>query len=194
MYDSITKKLKSITDASGKVFTFTYTGEYVSKITGPSVGTDPREVTFEYDGNDLVASTTPEKKKYRYGYENGKLRYTYDPKHTEAKPYKPTYTYEGEKLVKVTDPLRKETVTAYNDEVREVTVTDQKGVKDIYSYTVAGNPLKTFVDADGLKLITLLSIKQIVSRRKQIRKIKGNEFLNLIRMMEKETSHPLRIH
>ncbi|EJQ78680.1 YD repeat (Two copies) [Bacillus toyonensis] len=153
-YDSITKKLKSITDASGKVFTFTYTGEYVSKITGPSVGTEPREVTFEYNGNDLIASTTPEKKKYRYGYENGKLRYTYDPKHTEAKPYKTTYTYEGEKLVKVTDPLGKETTIAYNDETREVTVTDPKGVKDIYAYTVAGNPLKTIVDADGLKLTT----------------------------------------
>ncbi|MFD3446720.1 DNRLRE domain-containing protein [Microbacteriaceae bacterium 4G12] len=153
-YDATTKKLKSITDASGKTFAFTYTGDYVSKITGPSVGTEPREVTFEYDGDYLIASTTPGKKKYRYGYENGKLRYTYDPKHTDAKPYKTTYTYEGEKLAKVTDPLGKETTLAYNDVAREVTVTDPKGVKDIYAYTVAGNPLKTIVDADGLKLTT----------------------------------------
>ncbi|MFD3447575.1 DNRLRE domain-containing protein [Microbacteriaceae bacterium 4G12] len=149
-YNSTTKKIETITDASGRVFTFTYTGAFITKITGP----DKREAVFEYNGDYLISFTTPGGKKYRYGYEGGKLRYKYDPKHTDANPYKTTYTYEGEKLVKVTDPLGKETSLLYNDPVREVTVTNPKGVKSIYAYTVSGNPLKTVIDADGLKLTT----------------------------------------
>lgn len=148
-YDT-TGKLTSIKDASGRTFVLAYTGAHVSKITGP----DNRVITFEYDGDNLIASTTPQGKKYRYGYENGKLRYTYDPKHTDANPYKTTYTYEGNKLVQVTDPLGKITKLTYNDTAKEVTLIDPKGVKDVYSYTTAGNPLKTVVDADGLKLTT----------------------------------------
>ncbi|WP_188388787.1 DNRLRE domain-containing protein, partial [Priestia taiwanensis] len=143
-------KLQTITDASGRKFIFTYSGDLVSKITGP----ENRTVTFEYDNKHLVGSTTPSGKAYRYGYEGGKLRYTYDPKHTDATPYKTTYTYENDKLVKVTDPLGKETTIAYNDGVREATVTDSKGVKDLYTYTAAGNPEKTVVDTAGLKLTT----------------------------------------
>ncbi|PLR76189.1 wall-associated protein [Bacillus sp. V3-13] len=148
-YDS-TGKLTTIKDASGREFLLTYTGEHVTKITGP----ENRTVTYEYSGDNLIASTTPRGKKYRYGYENGNLRYIYDPKHTDTEPYKTTYTYENNKLVKITDPLGKETSLTYNDGTREVTVTDPKNVMDVYGYTIAGNPLKTVVDADALKLTT----------------------------------------
>ena len=143
-------KLTAIKDATGREFVLTYTGTHVTKITGP----ENRVVTYEYSGDYLIGSTTPRGKKYRYDYENGLLRYTYDPKHTDANPYKTTYSYLGNKLVQVTDPLGKNTAIAFNDSSREVTVTDPKGVKDVYTYTLAGNPFKTVVDEDGLKLTT----------------------------------------
>ncbi|PEM49507.1 DNRLRE domain-containing protein [Bacillus wiedmannii] len=144
-------RLLEIINASNRKLALEYNTEgFLSKITGP----ENRTVTYEYKDGQLIGVTTPRGKKYRYGYENGKLRYTYDPKHTEQKPYKTTYTYENNRFVSVTDPLGKATKLAYKPETREVIVTDPKQVKDVYQHNFAGNPEKTIVDADGLKLTT----------------------------------------
>ena len=63
---------------------------------------DNKTLTFNYDGDFLVSSTTPEGKVYKYGYDNGLLTSIYDPQHTDAKPYKTSYAYENNRLVKVT--------------------------------------------------------------------------------------------
>ncbi|PGZ99563.1 wall-associated protein, partial [Bacillus pseudomycoides] len=164
-------RLTKVKDEHGNTLTYRYENGRVVEITNASnrkvslqygtdgllmklVGPENRTVTYEYKDGQLVGVTTPRGKQYRYGYENGKLRYTYDPKHTEQKPYKTTYTYENNRLVGVTDALGKETKLSYNSEAREVTVTDPKNVKDMYHYNLAGNPEKTIVDADGLKLTT----------------------------------------
>lgn len=42
-----------------------------------------------------------EGKVYKYGYDNGLLTSIYDPQHTDAKPYKTSYAYENNRLVKV---------------------------------------------------------------------------------------------
>ncbi|MED1303707.1 hypothetical protein P4U65_24790 [Bacillus pacificus] len=42
------------------------------------------------------------------------MTHVYDPKHTDEKPYQTIYTYENERLVKVTDPLGKASTLSYN--------------------------------------------------------------------------------
>ncbi|MCJ7988020.1 hypothetical protein MUB16_35910 [Priestia sp. OVL9] len=65
------------------------------------------------------------------------------------------YTYDEDgKLTKVTDVLKKVTSISYDTDNREVTVTNPKGSKDVYTYNEDGNPSKTVVDADNLKLTT----------------------------------------
>ena len=93
------------------------------------IGPDNKTITFKYDGDLLVSSTTPEGKVYKYGYDNGVLTSIYDPQHTDAKPYKTSYAYENDRLVKVTDPLGKATTLAYNTGSKEVTLTNPKDVR-----------------------------------------------------------------
>lgn len=117
-------RLTKVKDEHGNTLTYRYENDRVVEITNASnrkvslqystdglltklVGPENRTVTYEYKDGQLVGVTTPRGKQYRYGYENGKLRYTYDPKHTEQKPYKTTYTYENNRLVGVTDALGK---------------------------------------------------------------------------------------
>ncbi|MDA1691548.1 wall-associated protein, partial [Bacillus cereus group sp. Bcc02] len=115
---------------------------------------DNKTLTFNYDGDFLVSSTTPEGKVYKYGYDNGLLTSIYDPQHTDAKPYKTSYAYENNRLVKVTDPLGKATTLAYNTDTKEVTLTNPKGRKTVYTYNDAGNPVKTVEDVGRLNLTT----------------------------------------
>ncbi|UOY93295.1 hypothetical protein MUG87_03980 [Ectobacillus sp. JY-23] len=122
----------------------------MTKVTGP----DNKVITFTYQGEELISSTTPRGKTYRYGYENGLLRYVYDPKHTTQVPYQTTYTYTGNKLTEVKDPLGKVTSIQYDDTKREVTVTDPKGTQDKYGYNIAGNPTYDIIDAGRLNLTT----------------------------------------
>ncbi|WP_025753467.1 DNRLRE domain-containing protein [Priestia megaterium] len=149
-YSYVSGKITSITDASGRSVSLSYQGNYVSKISYEN-----QVSTFTYSGDQLVETKTPNGRTYKYGYENGKLRFVYDPKHTDAKPSVTEYTYDGAgKLIKVTDVLKKVTSISYDTDNREVTVTNPKGSKDIYTYNQDGNPSKTVVDADNLKLIT----------------------------------------
>nr|MCX3330441.1 hypothetical protein [Bacillus pacificus] len=115
---------------------------------------DNKTLTFNYDGDFLVSSTTPEGKVYKYGYDNGVLTSIYDPQHTDAKPYKTSYAYENNRLVTVTDPLGKATTLAYNTDAKEVTLTNPKGRKTVYTYNDAGNPVKTVEDSGRLNLTT----------------------------------------
>ncbi|PFD18358.1 hypothetical protein CN269_29855, partial [Bacillus thuringiensis] len=104
-------RLSKVKNASGKELLLQYEGanKKVSKVTGP----DNKVITYTYRGDLLISSTTPEGKAYRYGYENDLLTHVYDPKHTDEKPYQTIYTYENNRLVKVTDPLGKATTLAY---------------------------------------------------------------------------------
>jgi len=149
-YSYVNNKITSITDASSRSVSISYTGDYVSKITY-----EDQITTFTYTGDQLTETKTPNGRTYKYGYENGQLRFVYDPKHTDAKPSVTEYTYDSEgKLVKVTDVLKKETTISYNTDARQTTVTNPKGSKDIYGYNEDGNPSKTVEDADNLKLTT----------------------------------------
>ncbi|WP_155008756.1 DNRLRE domain-containing protein [Priestia megaterium] len=149
-YSYVSGKITSITDASGRSVSLSYQGNYVSKISYEN-----QVSTFTYSGDQLVETKTPNGRTYKYGYENGKLRFVYDPKHTDAKPSVTEYTYDGDgKLIKVTDVLKKVTSISYNTANREVTVTNPKGSKDVYTYNEDGNPSKTVVDAANLKLTT----------------------------------------
>ncbi|MBJ8055061.1 DNRLRE domain-containing protein [Bacillus cereus] len=145
-------RLSKVKNASGKELLLQYEGtnKKVSKVTGP----DNKVITFTYKGDLLVSSTTPEGKTYRYGYEKELLTHVYDPKHTDEKPYQTIYTYENDRLVKVTDPLGKASTLSYNTDAKEVSVVDAKGRKAIYNYNDAGNPVKTVVDAGRLNLTT----------------------------------------
>lgn len=149
-YSYVSGKITSITDASGRSVSLSYQGDYVSKISYEN-----QVSTFTYSGNQLIETKTPNGRTYKYGYENGKLRFVYDPKHTEAKPSVTEYTYDEDgKLTKVTDVLKKVISISYDTDNREVTVTNPKGSKDVYTYNEDGNPSKTVVDADNLKLTT----------------------------------------
>ncbi|MBA3926359.1 DNRLRE domain-containing protein [Listeria rustica] len=153
-YTYASGKLTGMTDASGRKVSVAYNGAQISKVTGP----ENRDVTFTYDAaKQLTASTTPRGKAYRYGYTDGLLTAIYDPKHTEATPYKTAYEYADKKLVKVTDPVGKATTLSYAPEKREATLVNAKGKKTVYTYNQAGNPEKVIVDADGLKLSTTTS-------------------------------------
>ncbi|MGG4438650.1 DNRLRE domain-containing protein [Priestia megaterium] len=149
-YSYVNNKITSITDASSRSVSISYTGDYVSKITY-----EDQITTFTYTGDQLTETKTPNGRTYKYGYENGQLRFVYDPKHTDAKPSVTEYTYDSEgKLIKVTDVLKKETTISYDTDARQTTVTNPKGSKDIYGYNEDGNPSKTVEDADNLKLTT----------------------------------------
>ncbi|MEF7657824.1 DNRLRE domain-containing protein [Bacillus thuringiensis] len=145
-------RLSKIKNASGKELVLKYDEHYkkVSRVIGP----DNKTITFKYEGDLLVSSTTPEGKVYKYGYDNGVLTSIYDPQHTDAKPYKTSYAYENNRLVKVTDPLGKATTLAYNTGSKEVTLTNPKGRKTVYTYNDAGNPVKTVEDVGRLNLTT----------------------------------------
>lgn len=149
-------KLTSMKDASGRTVSFGYAsgGAQITKVSGPEI----RDVTFSYDAQkQLMMSTTPRGKQYRYGYTDGLLTAIYDPKHTDDKPYKTAYEYTDKKLVKVTDPVGKAKTLSYAPEKREATLVNAKGKKTVYTYNQAGNPEKVVVDADGLKLTTTTS-------------------------------------
>ncbi|MDH6651021.1 UNVERIFIED_ORG: RHS repeat-associated protein [Bacillus sp. PvP124] len=149
-YSYVSGKITSIIDASGRSVSLSYQGDYVSKISYEN-----QVSTFTYSGDQLTETKTPNGRIYKYGYENGKLRFVYDPKHTDAKPSVTEYTYDEDgKLTKVTDVLKKVTSISYDTDNREVTVTNPKGSKDVYTYNEDGNPSKTVVDADNLKLTT----------------------------------------
>ncbi|QLC90859.1 DNRLRE domain-containing protein [Priestia megaterium] len=149
-YSYVNNKITSITDASSRSVSISYTGDYVSTITY-----EDQITTFTYTGDQLTETKTPNGRTYKYGYENGQLRFVYDPKHTDAKPSVTEYAYDSEgKLAKVTDVLKKVTTISYDTDARQTTVTNPKGSKDIYGYNEDGNPSKTVEDADNLKLTT----------------------------------------
>ncbi|PGK08261.1 wall-associated protein [Bacillus anthracis] len=150
-YDS-ESRLSKVKNASGKELFVQYDGS--NKKAARVIGPDNKTITFKYDGDLLVSSTTPEGKAYKYGYDNGLLTSIYDPQHTDAKPYKTSYAYENNRLVKVTDPLGKATTLAYNTNAKEVTLTNPKGRKTVYTYNDAGNPVKTVEDVGRLNLTT----------------------------------------
>ncbi|WP_163655848.1 DNRLRE domain-containing protein [Listeria sp. PSOL-1] len=144
-------KLTSIKDASGREVTMSYDGALVSKVVGP----EARTIQYTYNAQqELIASSTARGKVYRYGYTNGKLTTIYDPKHTKEKPYQTTYTYDGEKLSDITDPVGKKTTLTYDPEAQRATLTNEKKKQTVYEYNDAGNPKKEVVDASGLKLAT----------------------------------------
>ncbi|BCC57733.1 TPA: DNRLRE domain-containing protein [Bacillus cereus] len=145
-------RLSKIKNASGKELVVQYDGN--NKKAAKVIGPDSKTITFKYDGDLLVSSTTPEGKVYKYGYDNGLLTSIYDPQHTDAKPYKTSYAYENNRLVKVTDPLGKATTLTYNTDAKEVTLTNPKGRKTVYTYNDAGNPVKTVEDSGRLNLTT----------------------------------------
>ncbi|MDD1515378.1 DNRLRE domain-containing protein [Priestia megaterium] len=149
-YSYVNNKITSITDASSRSVSISYIGDYVSKITY-----EDQITTFTYTGDQLTETKTPNGRTYKYGYENGKLRYVYDPKHTDDKPSVTEYTYDSEgKLIKVTDVLKKVTSISYDADARQTTVTNPRGSKDIYGYNEDGNPSRTVKDSDSLKLTT----------------------------------------
>ncbi|WP_096478389.1 aureocin A53 family class IId bacteriocin [Bacillus anthracis] len=150
-YDGASR-LSKVKNASGKELVLQYDGN--NKKAARVIGPDNKTITFNYDGDLLVSSTTPEGKVYKYGYDNGVLTSIYDPQHTDAKPYKTSYAYENDRLVKVTDPLGKATTLAYNTGSKEVTLTNPKGRKTVYTYNDAGNPVKTVEDVGRLNLTT----------------------------------------
>ena len=145
-------RLSKVKNASGKELVVQYDGN--NKKAVRVIGPDNKTLTFNYDGDFLVSSTTPEGKVYKYGYDNGVLTSIYDPQHTDAKPYKTSYAYENNRLVTVTDPLGKATTLAYNTDAKEVTLTNPKGRKTVYTYNDAGNPVKTVEDSGRLNLTT----------------------------------------
>ncbi|MGU3372269.1 DNRLRE domain-containing protein [Bacillus mycoides] len=145
-------RLSKVKNASGKELLIQYDGN--NKKAARVIGPDNKTITFKYDGDLLVSSTTPEGKVYKYGYDNSLLTSIYDPQHTDAKPYKTSYAYENNRLIKVTDPLGKATTLAYNTDAKEVTLTNPKGRKTVYTYNDAGNPVKTVEDSGRLNLTT----------------------------------------
>ena len=149
-YGYINGQIASITDASGRSISISYTGDHVSKMTYKN-----QVISFTYNGDDLTETKTPNGRIYKYGYENGQLRFIYEPKHTSDNPAVTEYTYDNDnKLIKVTDTLKKVTTISYNTDARQTTVTDSKGSKSIYEYNEDGNPSKTVEDADNFKLTT----------------------------------------
>ncbi|MCU7712677.1 DNRLRE domain-containing protein [Priestia sp. JV24] len=149
-FSYVNGKIASITDASARSVSLSYTGNFVSKITYENQVT-----TFTYNGDELIESKTPNGRTYKYGYEDGKLRFIYDPKHTVDKPSVTEYEYDNVgKLIKVTDTLKRVTSVSYDTDARKTTVTNPKGSKDIYAYNEDGNPLSTIIDSNNLKLTT----------------------------------------
>lgn len=148
-YSYVNGKVISI-DSANRSVSLSYTGEYISKIMY-----EDQVTTFTYTGDQLTESKTPNGRTYKYGYENGQLRFVYGPKHTDANPSVTEYTYDNDgKLVKATDVLKKVTTISYNADARQTTVTNPKGNKDIYAYNEDGNPSKIIEDTDNLKLTT----------------------------------------
>jgi len=149
-YSYVNGKIISVTDASGRSITISYNGNYVSK-----VAYEDQVINFTYTGDLLTEVKTPNGRIYKYDYDNGKLRFRYDAKHTADKPSVVEYSYDTEgKIVKVTDVLKKVTSISYSTDSRQTTVINPKGNKDIYGYNEDGNPSKTVEDAENLKLTT----------------------------------------
>ncbi|MBT2655351.1 RHS repeat protein [Bacillus sp. ISL-18] len=149
-YQYTSGKLTSITDASGRIISLQYqTDGFISNVTY-----ETRVVSYTYNTGNLTEVKTPENRIDKYGYENGKLRFVYDPKHTTDTPSVTEYVYTTDKLTAVKDVLLKQTTLSYNTALREVTVTNPKGTLDVYTYSEAGNPVKTVMDSTNLKLTT----------------------------------------
>lgn len=148
-YSYVNGKITSI-DSANRTVSVSYTGDYVSKI-----AYEDQVVTFTYKDEQLTQTAAPNGQIYKYDYENGKLRYVYDPNSTDSKPSVTEYTYDNDgKLIKVTDVLKKVTSVSYDIDGRQTTVTNPTGSKDIYGYNEDGNPSKTIEDAASLKLTT----------------------------------------
>ncbi len=145
-------RLSKVKNASGKELVVQYDGN--NKKAVRVIGPDNKTLTFNYDGDFLVSSTTPEGKVYKYGYDNGVLTSIYDPQHTDAKPYKTSYAYENNRLVTVTDPLGKATTLAYNTDAKEVTLTNPKGRKLFIRITMLETQSKQVEDSGRLNLTT----------------------------------------
>jgi len=149
-YSYVNGKITSISDASGRSVSLSYTGEYISKITY-----EDQIISFAYNNNELTEVKTANGRTYKYGYENGKLKFVYDPLHTESFPSFTEYTYDEDgKLIKVTDALKKVTNITYDTDNRQATVTGPKGNKDVYIYNEDGNPKTYISDSNNLKLTT----------------------------------------
>ena len=68
-YDSTNKKILTVKDASCRTYTFTYNGDYITKITDPS----SRETTFYYGGvGRLTTVTYPNGSYVQYEYDSDK--------------------------------------------------------------------------------------------------------------------------
>lgn len=153
-YEYTNNQLTKITDATGnRSFTFNYKGKFIGEIIGP----EQKKVSFDYDSDNLVSSTTPKGKLYRYGYyENSSLlQYLYDPKHTEKKEYKTTFLYENEKVTDIIDPVNKKTNLKYIPDAKQVIITDPKGKKNSIIYNLSGNLIESSVDIEKLNLKTI---------------------------------------
>lgn len=162
--------VQSVTDSSGRKVTFTYTDGLLSKLTGPSNtdGTD-RVIQFDYTDSLLTKVTNEEGKVYSYGYENGKLRFVYEPEHTADKPSFTEYAYdEASRLIRIMNPENKETKIAYNPEKNQATETEPKGNQNVYEYNSSGNPSKEIIDAGGLALTTTYTYEGNLLRAKTI--------------------------
>jgi RHS repeat-associated protein len=145
-YEYTDNKLTNITDAVGRSFILVYEGNLIEEINGPA----GKKVSFTYDPitNHLRSSETPSGKLFRYGYEDGVLKYLYDPKHTDEKEYKTTYIYENGKVKNVIDPVNKTTTLDYYAENKQVIIKNPKLNKTTIKYNLSGNLIESVVDSD----------------------------------------------
>ncbi len=68
-YDSTNKKIQTVKDAAGHLYTFTYNGDFITKITDPAM----RETTLNYDSEEKIATITFHDGTYvQYEYDSDK--------------------------------------------------------------------------------------------------------------------------
>lgn len=151
-YDDKNRLIK-VEDASGRIIQLTYQeNDLVEKIVLPNQTT----LTYKYDSSGrLIESKSARGKTYGYGYnDQGQLVSLKEPKNTKEQPQETKYSYEGQKLIEILDPVQKKTSLSYDSVNRTATLTNERGKKTAYTYSKAGNPEKMVEDTEGLKLTT----------------------------------------
>ena len=121
-------EINSIVSPGGKVLSFAYSNNKISKITD-NIG---RNITYKYDGDNLVEVTFPNDGTVKYAYENNRITKVTDP---NGVTYVVNEYDEKGRVIKQFDSELNETKIEYDDEKRENTFTYLKtGVVERYRY------------------------------------------------------------
>ena len=145
--------------------------------------TDPlqRVISFKYnplnpDLLEQVIDSSDQVTEYEYNA-NTELIKLYEPTHTTVKPVVTTYAYLNNRLEKVTDAKKYDYSLDYNEQKRQLLLTNPNNSQIQYSFNEAGNPVQQIdTDEDGLKLIT--SYVYVGNNLEEIRSPKDQNTLN----------------